>query len=76
MAFQTNRAPASNWPEELDYAVRTYDVGVSGFGVYSSIDCALVFQTEGGPVTAVSADTVAGLRRYCGSDSTCTSAAS
>ena len=50
--------PAGTWPEELEYAVRTYDVGIPGFGVYCLSDVAPVFETREGPVAAVSAGTV------------------
>lgn len=51
-------APPGSWPEELEYAVRTYDVGIPGFAVYLLSDVAPEFETPGGPVTAVSAGTV------------------
>lgn len=51
-------APPGTWPEELEYAVRTYDVGIPGFGIYLLTDVAPEFQTPAGPVTAVSAGTV------------------
>ena len=51
-------APPGSWPEELEYAVRTYDVGIPGFGVYCLSDVAPAFETAGGAVLAVSAGTV------------------
>jgi phytoene dehydrogenase-like protein len=50
--------PPGTWPEELEYAVRTYDVGIPGFGVYLLTDRPPEFETPSGPVTAVSAGTV------------------
>lgn len=51
-------APPGTWPEELEYAVRTYDLGTPGFGIYVLADVPPEFATPGGPVTAVSAGTV------------------
>lgn len=51
-------APEGTWPEELEYAVRTYDLGIPGFGVYCLSDVPPAFETPGGPVLAVSAGTV------------------
>jgi phytoene dehydrogenase-like protein len=51
-------APPGSWPEELQYAVKTYDFGIPGFGVYCVADVPPEFETPAGPVTAVSAGTV------------------
>lgn len=51
-------APPGSWPEELEYAVRTYDFGIPGFGVYCLADAAPSFETPLGEVRAVSAGTV------------------
>ncbi len=50
--------PPGTWPEELEYAVRTYDVGIPGFGIYLLSDVPPEFATPAGPVTAVSTGTV------------------
>ncbi|MGH9089063.1 MAG: phytoene desaturase family protein [Acidimicrobiales bacterium] len=51
-------APHDAWPEEFEYGVRTYDLGIPGFGVYCLTDLPPVFETPDGPRTAVSAGTV------------------
>lgn len=51
-------APREEWPEEFDYAVRTYDVGIPGFGVYCLTDVPPMFETPDGTRAAVSAGTV------------------
>lgn len=51
-------APAQEWPAEFHYGIDTYDVGLSGFGVYLASSAPPVFESAGGPVTAVSAGTV------------------
>ncbi|MGH8996038.1 MAG: phytoene desaturase family protein [Acidimicrobiales bacterium] len=51
-------APAELWPEELHYAVATYDVGIPGFGVYCLADVAPEFETPFGPRSSVLAGTV------------------
>jgi phytoene dehydrogenase-like protein len=51
-------APREAWPEEFNYGVDTYDVGVPGFGVYLATSAPPVFETPDGPVTAVSAGVV------------------
>lgn len=48
-------APSGCWPDELEYAVRTYDVGLPGFCVYVASDVPPVFEPPSGPVSAVSA---------------------
>lgn len=51
-------APEATWPEDFRYAMATYDVGISGFGVYCLTDVAPEFETPDGAVSAVSAGTV------------------
>jgi phytoene dehydrogenase-like protein len=51
-------APREAWPEEFHYGIDTYDVGVPGFGVYLATSLPPVYETPGGPVTAVSSGIV------------------
>lgn len=51
-------APADAWDDAWTYGVRTYDLGISGFGSYQVATQAPTFPTAHGDVTAVSSGTV------------------
>ena len=51
-------APAQAWPEDFRYAVETYDIGISNFGIYCAATEPPKFTTPGGTQTAVSAGLV------------------
>jgi phytoene dehydrogenase-like protein len=48
-------APADAWGDEFRHDVETYDIGLSGFAAYMATAEPPVFETPGGPRTAVSA---------------------
>jgi phytoene dehydrogenase-like protein len=48
-------APREMWPSEFQYGVDTYNTGISGFAAYFCTTKPAAFQSERGPVTAVSA---------------------
>jgi phytoene dehydrogenase-like protein len=51
-------APRDLWPEEFQYGIDTYDVGLSGMAAYFTAKIPPVFETPVGEVTAVSAGIV------------------
>jgi phytoene dehydrogenase-like protein len=50
-------APPTAWPEEFNYAIDTYDVGIPGFGVYLATSAPPVFESPGGAGPAVTGHT-------------------
>lgn len=51
----TSMAPTESWDEAWRYGVSTYDPGAAGFAVYLGTTAPPVFETDDGPVSAVSA---------------------
>jgi len=51
-------APREMWPEEFQYGVDTYNIGIPGFAAYYATNRPPVFETPGGGITAVSAGLV------------------